>query len=306
MKWMAFILILIPTILYGQQSIAFLNLPKTEVVSLHSNKPANSDVIPIEIIRGMIYLEAELNGTRGLFILDTGAPTLILNQSQATGPEAGAMGLNANIQVVETMVRSFKLGTLQQNNIEALALDLSHLERASGKKILGLIGYDVFENSALLLDFDQKKLFLTPSSQKIEPSLHPPLASLFFTLHDHLPIVKVRIGGKVLQFGIDTGAARNLLDEKFLHDQAKLQIEFLPNEEIQGLDQNVKIVRAGLVEVSSNDELPFGKNKFLFTDLSFLREHTGCQIDGLLGSPFLANADFTIDYPKRRIEIWEQ
>lgn len=304
MKWMALILTLIPSILYGQKSIAFLNKPKTAVVSLNSNKPANSEVIPMEVIRGMIYLEAELDGVKGLFILDTGAPTLIINRAQATGKLADALSLHGDIQVVETLVETFKLGQHRQDNIKALALDLSHLEKASGKKILGLVGHDVFENSVLLLDFDQKKIFLSSSPQKREPSLHQPTASLTFDLHDHLPIVQVRIGGKLLRLGIDTGAASNLLDKRILDEQLEMKIDFVPNEQIQGLDRQVQIVQAAQIEVFGEDQLPFGKNKFLFTDLSFLRAHTGCEIDGLLGSPFLSKADFTIDYPMKRIDIW--
>lgn len=306
MKWMAIILILAHSSVYGQQSIAFLNKPTSEVVSIHSNKPANSHEIPIEIIRGMIYLEAEMNGTKGLFILDTGAPTLIVNQDQATGQQADAMSINAGIQVVETKVKSFKLGGIRKRNIDALALDLSHLEKASGRQILGLVGYNVFERFALSLDFDQQKLFLSPSSQKIEPSLHQPTTSLPFTLHEHLPIVKVQIGGKTLKFGIDTGAATNLLDARLLKQSSQLSIEYLPNEEIQGLDQKIVLVKAGILEVTGKNGWTFGKNKFLFTDLSFLREHTGCEIDGLLGSPFLAKTDLTIDYPKRKINLWSR
>jgi len=304
MKWMAFILILAYSPIYGQRSIAFLNKPNLEVVSIHSKKPANSHEIPIEIIRGMIYLEAEMNGTKGFFILDTGAPTLIVNQDHAVGQHSDALSINAGIQVVETKVKSFKLGGIRKRNLDALALDLSHLEIASGRQILGLVGYNVFERFALSFDFDQKRLFLSPSSQKIRPSLHQPSASLPFTLHEHLPIVKVQIGGKTLKFGIDTGAASNLLDQRLLKQSAQLPIQYLPNEEIQGLDQEIVLVKAGRLEVTGEDGWTFGKNKFLFMDLTFLREHTGCDIDGLLGSPFLAKADLTIDYPKRRINLW--
>ena len=306
MKWMVFILILAYSPIYGQRSIAFLNKPNLEVVSIHSNKPANSHEIPIEIIRGMIYLEAEMNGTKGLFILDTGAPTLIVNQVKAAGQEAAALSINAGIQVVETRIKSFKLGGIRKRNLDALALDLSHLEKASGREILGLVGYNVFERFALSLDFDQKRLFLSPSSQKLTASLHQPSASLPFTLHEHLPIVKVQIGGKILKFGIDTGAATNLLDVRLLSQPAQLSIQYLPNEEIQGLDQEIVLVKAGLLEVNGEDGWTFGQNKFLFTDLTFLREHTGCEIDGLLGSPFLAKTDLTIDYPKRRINMWSK
>ncbi len=306
MKWTILFLLLTPVYLYGQKPIAFLKKSNLQVVSLSSNKPANSHKIPIEIVRGMIYLEAELNGRKGSFILDTGAPTLIVNQVQAKGQQADALGLNSGIQVTETKVRSFKIGRIKQRNVDALALDLSHLERASGRQILGLVGYNVFEQFALLLDFDQHLLFLSPSSQKIQPTLHQPMASLPFTLHEHLPIVKVRVGGKLLKFGIDTGAATNLLDKRILESSARLTIKHLPNEEIQGLDQQVKLVRAGKLEVEGEDGWIFGENKFLFTDLSFLRENTGCEIDGLLGSPFLAKTDITIDYPKRKINMWTQ
>lgn len=304
MKWMAFLFILLSSSLFGQQSIAFLNKPNLEVRSLTSSIPANSQTIPMQIIRGMIYLEAEMNGSKGQFILDTGAPLLIVNQKIESQNTKNALSFGEGISVTETQIASFNLANIHQENIDALALDISHLEKASGKKIMGLIGYNVLAQFELFFDFDHQLLHLTQIKTKLSPSLKSPSASIDFKLYDHLPIVKVKVGGKTLRLGIDTGAATNLMDQRILTDLDTTEIQYLPQEEIQGLDQKVKVVQSGIIQQLKVKNSSFGETKFLFTDLSFLRQHTGYQIDGLLGSPFFSKASFSINYPKKKINIW--
>lgn len=304
MKWMVFLLIVLSNSVFGQQSIAFLNKPNLEVRSLSSSIPANSQAIPMEVIRGMIYLEAEMNGQKGQFILDTGAPMLIVNQKTKPENTKNALSFGEGISVTETQVASFNLANIQQENIDALALDISHLEKASGKDIMGLIGYNVLAQFELFFDFDHQLLHLIQIQAKPSLSLQGPSASINFKMYDHLPIVKVKIGGKTLRLGIDTGAASNLMDERVLSDLDTTEIQYLPKEEIQGLDQKIKVVQSGLIQQLKVKNASFGETKFLFTDLSFLREHTGHQIDGLLGSPFFAKASFSINYPKKKINIW--
>lgn len=304
MKWMAFILVLLTFQAFGQQSIAFLNKPNLEVHSLSSSVPANSQTIPMQIIRGMIYLEAEMNGQKGQFILDTGAPMLIVNQKMEDHNTRNALSFGEDISVIETQVASFNLANIHQENIDALALDISHLEKAAGKSIMGLIGYNVLAEFELFFDFDHQLLHLIKIKAKSSPSLQGPAASIDFKLYDHLPIVKVKIGGKTLRLGIDTGAASNLMDQRILSDLDSTEIQYLPKEEIQGLDKKIKLVQSGMVQQLKVKNTSFGETKFLFTDLSFLREHTGYQIDGLLGSPFFSKASFSINYPKRKINIW--
>ncbi len=306
MKWMAFIFVLLTFPVSGQQSIAFLNKPNLEVRSLSSRIPANGQAIPMQIIRGMIYLEAEMNGQKGHFILDTGAPMLVVNQKMNSQNTKNALSFGEGISVMETQIASFNLANIHQENIDALALDMSHLEKASGKNIMGLIGYNVLAQFELFFDFDQQLLHLIQIKAKTSPSLQRPFASIDFKLYDHLPIVKVKIGGKTLRLGIDTGAASNLMDERVLADLDASEIQYLPKEEIQGLDQKVKVVQSGLLQQLKVKNSSFGETKFLFTDLSFLREHTGYQIDGLLGSPFFAKASFSINYPKKKINIWSE
>lgn len=41
---------------------------------------------PLRLVHGLILVEAEVDGRRGTFLLDSGAPTLVLNQREFPGP----------------------------------------------------------------------------------------------------------------------------------------------------------------------------------------------------------------------------
>ena len=94
---------------------------------------SDSVVIPFETYKGLIFIEAEIDGQRGQFMLDTGSPTIFLNSyrfSNLTESKYAVTGINGEIENVQTrFVKSLKTKGVKWKNFEAVTFDMIHLEQ---------------------------------------------------------------------------------------------------------------------------------------------------------------------------------
>jgi hypothetical protein len=288
---------------FGQNTVAILEQAERP---LNAELRSSFDLIeaPLLIKKGKLLLAGTLEGENGYFILDTGAPTLVINRPIDENNSDCAYSINRDVVVQPTVVQTYSWGGLSKTNAQALAVDLSHLESALGVRVLGLLGYEELRDRHWIFDFKKQKLYqdkslTAPLYKKLIPKVVLP-----FKLEGHLPVVQVDIGSASYWFAIDTGAARNLLGEELVLGPLQYLFSVEQTEELQGLDQEVQLVRSGRLEDVTLGHKNFANPSFLVTDLAALHNATGLKIDGLLGYPFFEQYTFSIDYKTRKIFIW--
>lgn len=304
MKWTVYFFILLLNNVFAQNAIAFLEAPAREE-SIEVTSYLGFTKVPIEIVNGMILVEAEMDGEKGLFIFDTGAPRMVVNSQENLGTAVSASSFSTAFDIRSMVIKQFKWADLTAQNMEALAVDISHLERSTKRNILGMIGYNALTNREIMIDYAHKELFIYPARKNPIHRAVEPLMSIPFTLQGHLPIVAVEISGEKLRFGLDTGAGTNLLDIKHFDGLATDSYSNLHIEEIQGLDQAVDQAKTANINLTMIKQKNFKDMEYLFTDLSHLKTTSGIEIDGLLGYEFFNQFRFSINYQKQKIYIWE-
>jgi hypothetical protein len=288
---------------FGQNTVAILEQAERP---LNAELRSSFDLIeaPLLIKKGKLLLAGTLEGENGYFILDTGAPTLVINRPIDENNSDCAYSINRDVVVQPTVVQTYSWGGLSKTNAQALAVDLSHLEKVLDIRILGLLGYEELQNRHWIFDFKKQKLY---QDQSLTTPLHKrliPKVVLPFRLEGHLPVVRVNIGGNSYWFAIDTGAARNLIGEELVTGPLQHLFSIEQTEELQGLDQEIQLVKSGSLETIALGNKAYSNPSFLITDLAALHHATGLQIDGLLGYPFFAEHTFSIDYSTGKIFIW--
>ncbi|NVO32249.1 pepsin/retropepsin-like aspartic protease family protein [Hymenobacter lapidiphilus] len=157
---------------------------------------------PMRLVGGLIVVEAEVNGRRGAFVLDSGAPSLLLNQrefaapgSQATLSVGGPQGVNGTVGGASyCAVQRFDWAGISFQNKETLTLDLAKIEqKLGGTVLLGIIGQNLLSQYALTLDYRAGRVQLrkpgTPDTTVAQPLLRLP-----FTLRGHLPVIEAMAG----------------------------------------------------------------------------------------------------------------
>lgn len=303
MKWTTFIFMLGLCHAVGQNHVALLAPGKESVVNAIT-KGKSTNEINISLISGLIGIKAIVDGDTGIFILDTGAPGVLLNQKPEPKTLEKAIGVSGDTKVASIVLRNFEWGNQEFENVEALAIDLEHLKDLMGKQFSGLLGYSALKDLELLFDLRNSKLTIFPASKNALHKAHKPKKELLFRMYDHLPVIPLTINGKKLFFGFDTGASVNLIDEKWLSTLKKENNFSVTVDHIQGIDRQVKNTLSTKINDVVLGDLLLNPMEFQFTDLSQLKTSGGLGIDGIIGFPFIKQMKCSINYFKRKIYVW--
>lgn len=304
MKWTTFLLLGFVLEVFGQHSISYIEVPAYPTLSTKNNY-VPKEAIPIDIAHGMAFVNANLGGETGKFLLDTGAPLLVLNQkTEDSQKKIGATSVTSNFDISSIKVKEFTWAGIYHKNLDALALDMNHIEQAAKRTVKGIIGYDILKNYEVLIDYENKQLWLLQSGNNKLHIAAEPIATLEFELQDHLPVIEVQIDGQKFRFGLDTGAGVNLLDVRH-RDLLSQKLAVNTNlESLRAIDQTTRLTESVIVEQTQISTLPVDKMKYLFTDLHHLKSNTALDIDGVFGFSFFEKVKCSIDYPNRKLYIW--
>jgi len=300
--WLLISTLCCSTLCAQNDEVAFLE----NTLSLNSEPDLIGDLIyvPFEWQDGKILVSASIEGVRRTFMLDTGAPSLVLNEQIEEKTKSSARGISGEVQITQKTVQSFEWAGIQTKKLEALVLNMEHLEIAAKTKLAGLIGYDVLKNAEVLFDYERRLILLSKTHKSSWHKGHKPRATIDFIMEDHLPVLKVKIDKKTLYLGLDSGAECNILDEKVFNKIPKSLISKNKQEKLIGLDRKEKSVNVAWISDTQIKKETFSDMKYLFTDLSALQNEGEIQLDGLLGAPFFQSATFSINYRKQKLYIW--
>lgn len=259
---------------------------------------------PFVFARNLIFFPALINGETGNFVLDTGAPSLLLNTrgNDLQGhPAPTGVAAGGSVTLTNQLVESFEIGGSKLGKRWALALDLRSMEQRTGQTIDGFVGHELLNNKEVRINFPDRRFQLRKS---VRHPLHEgvePRKVLNFDFVDHLPVITVKVGKRKLRFAIDTGAGVNIIDE----DKEELFLAVGKQMNIQGLDGKNTI--NDVVTIPGLSILKTGEQEdvsFVSMDLTHLQSPAGRPISGIIGSAFLRNYVVSIDYRRRKLYFW--
>jgi len=117
-------------------------------------------------------LKAKINGVKGRFILDTGASNscidiclgekfnLVIKDSDTKAAGAGAIGIDTKI----SSKNKLKLKDWRYHNCAIVLIDLTHVNTAltehNATPVDGIIGADILEKGAAIIDYSNHLLYL--------------------------------------------------------------------------------------------------------------------------------------------------
>jgi hypothetical protein len=277
-----------------------------------------SCIIPFSRSGNLILLKAKADTTEGNFILDTGAPGLVLNLTYfrdypgIAGADDNQGGITGNVPTsLHTIVEHFSFGTIQYQQLEADRISLGHIENNKGIKVLGLLGMQLFRQFEMIIDYEQSVIYLHRISKK-EASIYKSKLLNDTAAYSVLPIefkenkvlVFASIGGKKLTLLIDSGAESNVLDSRLpnkVFENVSITKRVLLNgtgtkkiEALYGDARNVKIGKEQL------DSLPV-----LITNLEKMCFSYDYCLDGILGFDFLSLHKIGFNFVNRKMYIWK-
>lgn len=286
------------------QQLPNLLLYQRKLNSVHSSYAGNHSVT-ILYHKGLLLVPGQVNQKTGYFLLDTGAPFLLVNEAVAEGKEAEvAQGLQGTVQLGKASFEKLDWGIASLTQAEANHADLSHLSRYLDKPFLGILGQEAFAGKQLFIDYQQQELFVGKGSQPVLHLNGAPAFEWHFEQIGHVILVAVTIEGKNAWFILDTGSVNSLIDRE---EAAGLNITAASGNQVMLESVDHKQNLAG--KISPNYFSIQGKSiknvRFLTTDMSNVRNTLEFPVSGIIGNDLLSRYSIAIDYKERKIKCWE-
>ncbi|HTM92896.1 MAG TPA: retropepsin-like aspartic protease [Flavisolibacter sp.] len=263
-------------------------------------------------------VKARADTIEGNFILDTGAPGLVLNLTyfrnypvtvHHDGEQTSIGGSTAGIQ--KTSVKELSFGTLQYFKMEADLANLGQIENAKGIKVLGLLGVELFKQCEMIIDFEKSLIYLHRIGRKEASSYQHEIlkdTSLYRVLPiditDNRVITTTELEGKKLKLVIDCAAESNILDSRLPNKvfenitiSRRVKLAGPGNKTVDALSGSLKNMKIGSFDISN---LPVTITNLEYTCFSY----GGC-VDGVLGFDFLSLHKIGFNFVKRKMYIWK-
>lgn len=282
---------------------------------LHGNYSINGPVaeLTIETEGKMILVPGEVNGIEGVFMLDTGAPELILNERLFKGQSLGKtkilQDVGKKVFCDQIQVDHFLMGDVYRHDFPAIIADLQATEQVLEREILGLLGYDVLRHFEVRIDFyggfinfcalDQKGVPLTKWRKNL------PDHQMEFTLHGHLPAIRGQLLDKAnLVFALDSGASVNLMDRTYRNYLRKncLKERAIDFQCINATVRKAPFFIMPQLEVENAYQVQFWRTSI--GDFSHFRANS-IHVQGILGANFFQLGHIAINYQLKTIDIWD-
>jgi len=304
MRLLWIILLVIPFCAQAQERVAFVNgFGEKSGASEESSAENSTRVLDFELDGGIILVEAFIADESHIFVLDSGAPGLILNDFKSDGIPTQISGIKGTSIAYEMELKNFTWAGVTHASIAATSMDLSGLESMTKRKISGLIGYDLLKDYELFLDYEKQSMQLR---RRIENSNDDstPLVRFPISFQQHLPVIEAEIAGEKLQLGLDTGAEINILDQNISSRIASATSSSRPYGKIYGIGNKDVSSSKVRISVTRIRRAAYREMDFVLTDLSEIMDHNATKIDGILGFPFLSSCKFSIDFRKNELKVW--
>ena len=274
--------------------------------------------IPFSRAGNLILIKAKVDDTAGNFILDTGAPYLILNMTYfrdypgSTNNLEDQGGITGNVATDQTKVAKLTFGPIKYTKLDADRINLGHIENSRGVKIYGLLGLQLFKQFEMIIDYEKNLIHLHLITRK-ERSLpfHNPMLSdtaLYSTnpidVLDNKLLTFGSMSGKKLTFVIDTGAESNVMDSRLpnkimdnISITNRVMLSGTGNNKIEALSGTMKNMKIGNQDITTLPVLVTNLEKMCFS-------YNRC-IDGMLGFDFLSLQKIGFNFVSHKMYIWK-
>lgn len=285
-----------------------VNTPHAQI----SLRAANVVSLPLEDYGGHLYLQGNVNGnfTKDL-ILDSGAADVFISESQVkilglqSQGKVNIPGRSKTIPTAYVPNVSLQLGSsltlIDPTSVVIPQAEVKGLEQYFGRSVSGIIGYELFEQTVVELDYQRQTL-----------RLHRPQTYQYQGNGQRIPLVmegdRPYINATITPYGYPALSAKLMID---LGSNAALSLTAAC-----GLDQRLiaaapRTLRRNLATIEGASEIVLGRVQSLAIDSMVLKQpiavlgraNTGdCdRLSGTIGYQILRQFKVILDYPHRQL-----
>jgi len=271
-----------------------------------------SITIPLKRVGRLFLIEAKIDNEVGDFVFDSGSSKLVLNRTYfrkymiiSDDEGGGVTGTTGRID--RAIVKRLQISDLSFENVMADVIDLGHIENRRGVKILGLFGLSLIKNFELVIDLNHNELHLyrlDKNGNRLDTHDKQPVPDAREKISEYRNIlfVKAKIGGKVLNFCLDTGAESNVLSS-FSPKKVMNSVTILRRSELTASGSQGSEVLYGTINDFMFADKIMTNMQTIITSLQNMSDSYGVDIDGMLGYDFFSQGEICINMVRNEIGI---
>jgi hypothetical protein len=176
--------------------------------------PRDGIVVPFVESEPLPAVELAIDGKRGTFVVDTGAPDLTLDPEFATslglsigGGEKGTFAGGRTAEVKETVVPQVSVGSITIENVKSAILPSHGFRIYKDRTVDGVVGTVFLSRFLATLDYPHHRLVLRPRATSVAPDATA-ISVPMWLVGDHFIFARGSVNGIANQlFSIDSGGA---------------------------------------------------------------------------------------------------
>jgi hypothetical protein len=249
---------------------------------------------PFHLVEGLILSPGSLNGKNGVWMIDTGSAITVINSPDTRNRKAmslflsGFNGLSDQVDIQH--IDEIQWGDYIRNDFDCITEDLSEMKFPGESDMLGIIGYALLRNFEIDFDYAAGEMTLhqvDKMGRLLKKYESPtPITKIKCVMAGHLLSFKGSIGGHNYRFGLDSGAAGNIIDSTMA---AKLSpcFTYTGPDTLQGGGVYPVVAIGGTIDKVTVNKLEYPNMAMNFCDMSIATKYCDVHLDGILGYEFL-------------------
>ncbi|MCK9412352.1 MAG: retropepsin-like domain-containing protein [Prolixibacteraceae bacterium] len=300
------------TSISGLPSPVVASLFQTISYTPENDQKIDSVIIPLKRAGRLLLVEANVDGETGNLVFDTGANGLVFNstyfRNHVRSDVSGSNGITGSVGNVEHItIDKIEFANLTYKKVRADLTNLGHIENSKGIKILGLFGFNMIRDFEIILDTkgNQLKLYrIDKTGNRIvndQYKFRPDYSQLFKT-NSNILYLTGKIGGKTLNFCLDTGAETNVINS-YSGKNILSTLTITRRSSLRGAGSSRSEVLFGRMNDFTLGSKPINGMETVISNLEALSEAYGTKIDGMLGFNFMEQGIVCINFVKRQFGI---
>ncbi len=273
---------------------------------------SQSVTIPLKRAGHLFLLEARIGGQVGNFVFDTGASKLVLNatyfRKDMMVVDEKASGITGNVEkVYQTRVQNIDIPEIHYENVLADVINLGHIENRRGVKILGLFGMCMFKNLEMVIDFQKGELHLhkiDKSGNILQADADTLKQDVTCPLKENggVAFIQAAIGGKNLDFCLDTGAEANVLSST-ASKKVLSTVTITRRSGLTGSGSGQVDVLFGTMNDIAIAGKPLQPMQTMITAMDALAQAYNYPLSGVLGYDFFEKGIISINLVKKELGL---
>ncbi len=254
--------------------------------------------IPFEVINGLTIIQAEVDGVRGSFLLDTGSNGVFLDGVVEEGNKESIVTLGGTSSISIQKLKELKIGTFYQENLEAQIISLDPIEAHLGIELNGIIGGHLFLPRVLTIDFENALITLSDKLTKAERKKFTNQVAIS-VVHD-VPVASIEIENNTYKFALDTGSSIHFIDTEILQGLQNVKSINSTSSMKCLADTDAKLQKVNIQQFNIN-KATFANHHYLPKDFVDVNEILDTQLDGILSLSQLSKEVIIIDYTRKKM-----